>query len=86
MHVRLGHAGRVVLPAAARKALRVDIGDEMMLTIETDASGAPAAVRLETVPAAVERAQRIVAAHSRPATTLASEELIEERRAAAEHE
>ncbi|MGH7868697.1 MAG: AbrB/MazE/SpoVT family DNA-binding domain-containing protein [Candidatus Dormibacteraceae bacterium] len=86
MHVRLGDAGRVVLPAVARKALGVAIGDELLLTIESDSHGAPAAVRLQTVLAAIERAQNIVAEHIIPTAKLASEELIEERRLAAKQE
>jgi AbrB family looped-hinge helix DNA binding protein len=84
MSVHIGRAGRLVLPADVRRALHVQAGDEMVLSLEPE--GMPGAIRLETVQAAIERAQRIVAQMATAGAGEASEELIRERRAAAEGE
>jgi hypothetical protein len=56
----------------------------MVLSLEPE--GMLGAVRLETVQAAIERAQRIVAQMATAGEGEASEELIQERRTAAERE
>jgi AbrB family looped-hinge helix DNA binding protein len=84
MSVHIGRAGRLVLPADVRRALHIQAGDEMVLSLEPE--GLPGAVRLETVQAAIERAQRIVTQTATAGELMASEELIQERRAAAELE
>jgi hypothetical protein len=56
----------------------------MVLTLEPE--GMPGAIRLETVQAAIERAQRIVTQTATAGELAASEDLIRERRAAAERE
>lgn len=84
MHVHIGRGGRVVLPAEVRRALGVQTGDEMVLTLEPE--GTPGSVRLETVPAAIRRAQQIVSEQATIGKTAASDELMAERRAAADDE
>jgi hypothetical protein len=56
----------------------------MVLSLEPE--GMPGVVRLETVQAAIDRAQRIVAQMATSGQGEASEELIRERRAAADRE
>ena len=52
---RVNENGRVVIPASFRKALGINIGDEVVLRMEDDE------LRITTLKRRVERAQRLVA-------------------------
>lgn len=77
--VRLGEGGRLVIPAEVRRRLCLGVGDELVLRV------VDAELRITTLAAAVERAQRAVAPYmaGRPSPV---EELIAERRAEATDE
>jgi len=77
--MRVNENGRVVIPAPFRKALGIDIGDEVVLRIENDE------LRITTLKRRLERAQRLVRKHVKPDVSLA-DELIAERREAARNE
>jgi AbrB family looped-hinge helix DNA binding protein len=76
---RVNENGRVVIPASFRKALGINIGDEVVLRMEDDE------LRITTLKRRVERAQRLVREHVKRGTSLV-EELIAERREAARNE
>jgi AbrB family looped-hinge helix DNA binding protein len=76
---RVNENGRVVIPASFRKALGINIGDEVVLRMEDDE------LRITTLKRRVERAQRLVRKHVKRGTSLV-DELIDERRAAARNE
>ena len=76
---RVNENGRVVIPAAFRKALGINIGDEVVLRMEDDE------LRITTLKRRVERAQRLVRKHVKRGTSLV-DELIAERREAARSE
>jgi len=76
---RINQNGRVVIPASFRKALGINIGDEVVLRIEDEE------LRISTLKRRIERAQRLVRQHVKPGTSLA-DELIAERREAAKRE
>ena len=80
-HVRLrvNENGRVVLPAAFRKALNIRPGDQVLARLEDDE------VRITTLKHRIERAQRHVRQFVKPGRSLAGE-VIAERREAAQHE
>jgi AbrB family looped-hinge helix DNA binding protein len=84
LRVQIGQAGRLVLPADVRRELGVEAGDDMVLTL--DPEGAPGSVRLDTVAASIREAQRIVAEQALTTDVPPSEELIQDRRAAADDE
>ena len=65
--------GRIVIPAAYRKALGVEIGDEVLLRLEGGA------VRVYTRAEALKRAQRMVRKYVPGGVSLV-EELLRERR------
>lgn len=71
--------GRIVIPASFRKALGINVGEEIVLRIEDDE------LRITTFKRGLERAQRLVRKHVKPGTSLA-DELIAERREAARNE
>ncbi len=71
--VRIGTAGRLVIPAAHRKALGLDAGDEVVLVLENDE------LRLTTQQTAIRHAQELVRQHV-PRERSLVDELIEERR------
>jgi AbrB family looped-hinge helix DNA binding protein len=77
--VRLNENGRVVIPAAFRKALGVNAGDEVILRFEDDE------LRITTMKKRIERAQRHARKYVKPGVSLA-DELIAERREAAKRE
>jgi AbrB family looped-hinge helix DNA binding protein len=77
--LRVNENGRVVIPASFRKALGINVGDEVVLRIEDDE------LRITTLKHRIERAQRLVRQHVKPGTSLV-DELIAERRDAARHE
>jgi len=76
---RVNENGRVVIPAALRRALGINIGDEVVLRIEDNE------LRISTLQRRIERAQRLVRQHVKPGTSLV-DELIAERREAAKRE
>ena len=76
---RVNENGRVVIPASFRKALGINIGDEVVLRMEDDE------LRITTVKRRVARAQRLVRKHVKRGTSLV-DELIAERREAARNE
>jgi AbrB family looped-hinge helix DNA binding protein len=76
---RVNENGRVVIPASFRKALGINIGDEVVLRMEDDE------LRITTLKRRVERAQRLVRKHVKPGTSLV-DQLIAERREAARNE
>jgi AbrB family looped-hinge helix DNA binding protein len=75
--VHLGEGGRIVIPAAYRRALEVEPGDELVLTM-TDGE-----LRIATRDRAIARAQAIVRKYASEGESLV-DELIDERRAEAE--
>lgn len=77
--MRVNENGRVVIPASFRKRLGIKVGDELVLRIEDDE------LRITTLKRNIERAQRLVRKHVKPATSLI-DELIAERREAGRHE
>jgi AbrB family looped-hinge helix DNA binding protein len=77
--VRLNENGRVVIPAAFRKALGINAGDEVILRFEDDE------LRITTMKKRIERAQRHARKYVKPGVSLA-DELIAERREAAKRE
>jgi AbrB family looped-hinge helix DNA binding protein len=79
VRLRVNENGRVVLPAAFRKALNIRPGDQVLARLEDDE------VRITTLKHRLERAQRHVRQFVKPARSLA-DELIAERREAAKHE
>ena len=76
---RVNENGRVVIPASFRKALGINVGDEVVLRMEDDG------LRITTLKLRVERAQRLVRKHVKRGTSLV-DELIAERREAARDE
>lgn len=79
MLVRLGEGGRLVIPAEVRRRLRLDVGDELVLRV------VDAELRITTLAAAIERAQRTVAPYVAGRSSVV-EELIAERRSEATKE
>jgi len=77
--LRINENGRVVIPAAFRKALGIKAGDEVILRIEDDE------LRITTMKRRIERAQRLVRKYVKPGVSLV-DELIAERREAAKNE
>jgi AbrB family looped-hinge helix DNA binding protein len=77
--VRVNENGRLVIPAAYRKALGVKPGDEVILRMEDDA------VRITTMKRKIERARQRIRKYVKPGVSLV-DELIAERREAAKRE
>jgi antitoxin PrlF len=77
--MRVNENGRIVIPANFRKALGIEPGDEVVLSIEDDE------LRISTVESRVRRAQSMLRQYLKPGKPL-SEELIAERREAARSE
>ncbi len=77
--MRINENGRIVIPASYRKALGVDVGDEIILRMEDDE------LRITTMKRKIERAQRIARKYVKPGVLL-SDELIAERREEAKRE
>jgi AbrB family looped-hinge helix DNA binding protein len=78
--VTIDAKGRVVLPRSIRDAAGLSAGSGLVASVEEDG-----AIRLEKVSARISRMQDRFARYSVPGT-LASEEVIVERRQAAERE
>ena len=77
--IRVNENGRVVIPAAYRKALGIQVGDEVILRMEDHE------LRITTMKHRIERAQRRVRKYVKPGVSLA-DELIAERREATKRE
>lgn len=77
--LKVNENGRVVIPASFRKALGINVGDEVMLRIEDGE------LRITTRKQRLERAKQLVRRHVKPGTSLVNE-LIAERREAAKRE
>jgi AbrB family looped-hinge helix DNA binding protein len=77
--IRVNENGRVVIPAAYRKALGIKAGDEVILRMEDDE------LRITTMKRRIDRARRRVRQYVKPGVSLA-DELIAERREAAKRE
>jgi AbrB family looped-hinge helix DNA binding protein len=71
--------GRIVIPASFRRALGMESGEELILTLEKDE------LRITTQRRRLAKAKALVRKHVAPGTSLA-DELIEERREAAKRE
>lgn len=76
---RVNENGRIVIPASFRKALGIEVGDEIVLRIEDDK------LRITTQQQRIQRAQRRAKQLLKPGTLLVKE-LLKERRAAAKLE
>jgi AbrB family looped-hinge helix DNA binding protein len=79
VRLRINENGRVVIPASFRKALGINPGDEVILSLEEDE------LRITTMKRRIERAQRHVRKYVKPGVSLV-DELIAERREAAKRE
>jgi AbrB family looped-hinge helix DNA binding protein len=77
--LKVNENGRVVIPAAFRKALGINAGDEIVLRWEDDE------LRITTMKRRIERAQRHARKYVKPGASLV-DELIAERREAAKRE
>ena len=77
--LRVNENGRVVIPAAFRKALGINAGDEVVLRIEDDE------LRITTLQRRLARAQRRIRRYVKPGRSLV-DELIAERHEAAKNE
>ena len=78
-HVRIAPGGRVVIPAEFRKALGLEIGDDMVMELTNGE------LRLRSFDAALKRVQEIVRTYVPDGVSLA-DELIRERREQAARE
>jgi AbrB family looped-hinge helix DNA binding protein len=76
---RVNQNGRVVIPAAFRKALGIEVGDEVVLRLQGDE------LRITTQLRRIQRAQRRARQYVKPGTSLVRE-LLAERREAAKNE
>jgi AbrB family looped-hinge helix DNA binding protein len=76
---RVNENGRVVIPSAFRKALGIEVGDEVVLRIEDDE------LRITTQQRRIQRAQRRARQYLKRGTSLVGE-LLAERREAAKRE
>ncbi|HWY21685.1 MAG TPA: AbrB/MazE/SpoVT family DNA-binding domain-containing protein [Candidatus Acidoferrum sp.] len=76
---RVNENGRVVIPSSFRKALGIEVGDEVVLRIEDDE------LRITTQQRRILRAQRRARQYVKRGASLV-DELLAERREAAKHE
>ena len=77
--IRVNENGRIVIPAAFRKALGIEAGDEVTLRLQDDA------LNITTQQRRIARAQRRARKYVKPGSSLV-DELLAERREAARHE
>jgi AbrB family looped-hinge helix DNA binding protein len=77
--VRVNENGRVVIPSSFRKALGIEIGDEVLLRIEDDE------LRITTQQRRIRRAQNRARQYVKRDTSLV-DELLAERRESAKYE
>jgi AbrB family looped-hinge helix DNA binding protein len=78
VRLRLNENGRVVIPAAFRKALGIKPGDEVILRVDDGE------LRISTLRSRLERARRHVRKYVKPGVSLV-DELIAERREESKH-
>jgi AbrB family looped-hinge helix DNA binding protein len=76
IRTRVNENGRVVIPSSFRKALGIEIGDEVVLRIEDDE------LRITTQQRRIQRAQRRARQYIGSSVSLVDELLSERRRAA----
>ena len=76
---KVNENGRLVIPASFRKALGINVGDEVVVRMEDDE------LRIMTLKRRIERAQASVRTYVKPGRSLV-DELIAERREAAKRE
>jgi AbrB family looped-hinge helix DNA binding protein len=76
IRTRVNENGRVVIPSSFRKALGIEIGDEIVLRIEDDE------LRITTQQRRIQRAQRRARQYIGRSVSLVDELLSERRRAA----
>ncbi|HUO24624.1 MAG TPA: AbrB/MazE/SpoVT family DNA-binding domain-containing protein [Candidatus Aquilonibacter sp.] len=76
---KVNESGRLVIPAAFRRALGISAGDEVILRMEGDE------LRITTMRRRIEQAQRRARQYVKPGVSLV-DELIAERREAAKRE
>ena len=79
VRLRVNENGRVVIPSSFRKALGINVGDEVMLRVQDDE------LRITTLNRRIERAQRRARKYLKAGDSLV-DELLAERREAAENE
>ena len=77
--LRINENGRIVIPVSFRKALGINVGDEVVLLIGDHE------LRITTLRHRLARAQRLVRKHVKAGASLA-DELISERREAVRNE
>ncbi len=75
----VGEKGRLVIPAAIREALGIEVGTPVVLRVEDNE------LRISTMMSRIRRAQERAQRYIKPGVSL-SEELSAERREAAKHE
>jgi AbrB family looped-hinge helix DNA binding protein len=76
---RINENGRIVLPAAFRKALGVSVGDEVLLRMQDDE------LRITTQQLRIKRAQERARKYLKPGLSIV-DEFLAERRAEAKNE
>jgi AbrB family looped-hinge helix DNA binding protein len=76
---QIGAKGRIVIPAAIREALGMDVGESVVFRVEDHE------LRISTIRGRIRRVQERASRYVKPGT-LVSEELSAERREAAKHE
>jgi antitoxin PrlF len=74
--LKVNENGRVVIPASFRRALGINAGDEVILSVEDDE------LRITTLKRRLEHAQRQVRKYVKPGTSLVDELIAERRREA----
>lgn len=79
VRAKIGVGGRIVIPSRYRKSIGVEVGDELILILDDEG------MRLLTPRQAVKQAQDLVRRYI-PAGKSLADELVEERRKAAERE
>ena len=79
VRMRVNENGRIVIPAAFRKVLGIEVGDEVVLRLQDDE------LRITTQQHRIQRAQERARKYLKPGTSLVKE-LLDERREAARHE
>ncbi len=79
IRLRVTDNGRIVIPAAFRKALGIEIGDEVVLSVQDNE------LRVTTQQQRIQRAQERARQHLKPGTSLVAE-LLAERRETAKNE
>jgi AbrB family looped-hinge helix DNA binding protein len=77
--MRVNQNGRIVIPAAFRRALGIEVGDEVVLRVQDDE------LRITTQQRRIQRAQERAKKYLKPGTSLVNE-LLAERREAAKNE